>query len=908
MSKNKHRRYGGGQQTADNKQREVQSLTCKVEIAPSDTQFWTDTITPSKIKHAKQQASEGKLQDIQNLYDVLYKENDIIAGDTDVRTEAAKTAVWSLPDGLSKQQEEYFSRFLRRYLPDLIDQTMDLRLCGMVFRQILYEQVNGLYEVAGFEDAPGSDLRVENGELVYYVEDEPQSLPMLQFIALWGNYPVYESLLRYFTFTSFALTHWASFMETYGKPIRIGKYRMGTPQTEKDALWRMVQSLGTDAAAMISENAVIEFVEHKNITASSNLYLDLLTFCENNVTKRILGQTLTTTSQDTGSYAQAKVHNLVREDILQGDLREAGLYVSKICSLLNHINFGTEDIEITLSKPEKVDLASAIVIDKELSTLIELPVEYLYKKYGIPEPEGGYRKAEPSQMGGWMLSNPEPTQLLPLVTQEGYHTVEGVVHSDHPFNYGADGINGVPAFYDAMPISHYLRTPIPEIDEMIKAITDKHDEYVKTLTSYDAIENAIFPIDLYMEYGKQLFNAVLIAFTPKKTADNGKMSSTDKNIITSYNIKEDDIKTEFDWTTEDIDILNHFRADVYTNTFISCVDKRKKLQNEAKKAASEGLTFDQFRQNVKLEGIAPDNPYYLRTEFVSDVNWAYSSRQWHDQQALKDYMPFLKYCTIKDDRVRQDHADMDGIVLNIDHSFWDVNYPPNGYNCRCYTMQLTKEEAKLEPKYGHNAPRNTTTSLNFRGNPGNDKGLPYFYEAQKAYDLIQTYVPEICKMVEDRGDWESYPTKTLKNIKPSSKTPETIIKDLKKQLDEMGIKYDPTSLPIDCSKVLIEHMSPKKESDLQKRAPYFLLLPDVIENPTEMWLQKHKKDEWVEYRIAYIKKYDVTSDDKVKAVMVIIDVRKDGLLAFSMYPADEVHLKNNRHGFPLHKVNADATK
>jgi len=422
---------------------------------------------------------------------------------------------------------------------------------------------------------------------------------------------------------------------------------------------------------------------------------------------------------------------------------------------------------------------------------------------------------------------------------------------------------------------------------MIKAITDKHDEYVKTLSSYDAIKNAVFPLDMYMEYGQQLFKAVLMAYTPKTVGDDGnRPAGNGLHKCSPYNVSKDDIDFTIDWTTEDIDILNHFRADVYTNTFITCVNTRKALQNEAKQATQTGISFNDFRKNVILKGIAPDNPYYLRTEFVSDINWAYASREW------------------------QDHADMDGIVLDIDHSFWDVNYPPNGYNCRCYTIQLTKDEAKLEPKYGHKAPRNTTTSLNFRGNPGNDKGLPYFYEAQRAYDLIQTYVPEIGKLVEDRGDWESYPTKTLDDIKPvsSKKDSDAILDELKKLLVKVGVRIDPTNLPIDCGKVLIEHMAPKKESDLQKRAPYFHLLPDVIENPTEMWLQTHKKDEWVEYRIAYIKKYDVPIDDNVKAVMVIIDVRKDGLLAFSMYPADSLHVKKSRHGFPLHTVNADATE
>lgn len=57
----------------------------------------------------------------------------------------------------------------------------------------------------------------------------------------------------------------------------------------------------------------------------------------------------------------------------------------------------------------------------------------------------------------------------------------------------------------------------------------------------------------------------------------------------------------------------------------------------------------------------------------------------------------LQYRTVGDDRVREEHAGLDGITLPIDDPFWHTYYPPNGWNCRCTVVQVLKDKYEVTP-------------------------------------------------------------------------------------------------------------------------------------------------------------------------------------------------------------------
>lgn len=358
---------------------------------PQSTFYVRQSITPDTILNARYLQDQGKLKNILELYGTLIKEDDATGSALDIRSEALKASSVSFdPKNLSQQQVDYFNALIRRFAPLWTDMLIQLKLTGVLFRQIDYSFDGSVYLPEKYISYPNADLRLVNSALGAFDGDVPVKLDPLKFIAQSRDNSVLYSAIKYHVFFSFALNNWAQFTETFGKPPRIAKYKPGTTSAEKDELWAMMQSFGTDLAAMVSDNVVIDFADFNTKSASVDLYNKLCEFCDDRITRRIIGNTLTTKAVgDGGSYAQAKVHNLVRGDILAGDCRDEEVFLSEHLTMLNRINFGGEAIEVKVTPPKDTSLIERIQVDNVLYNQIgiEFPEDYWYRTYGVPAPQ-----------------------------------------------------------------------------------------------------------------------------------------------------------------------------------------------------------------------------------------------------------------------------------------------------------------------------------------------------------------------------------------------------------------------------------------------------------------------------------------------------------------------------------------
>lgn len=201
--------------------------------------------------------------------------------------------------------------------------------------------------------------------------------------------PYGEALLsRTFWNTVFingGMEFWSVFMEQYGMPFMVGKYDRGTPKEEKEELFSMLKKMVQNAVGVIPKDGSIEII-NPDKSGSNTVYKDYITKCENNISKIILGQTLTTDIGSTGSYAASETHQEVRGDLIQNDVRLCEKTINNFIFKIHNLNFNNLDMpHFTIYDDEGVDQTTAERDNKVKTLGVNFTREYIKKTYGLED-------------------------------------------------------------------------------------------------------------------------------------------------------------------------------------------------------------------------------------------------------------------------------------------------------------------------------------------------------------------------------------------------------------------------------------------------------------------------------------------------------------------------------------------
>lgn len=153
------------------------------------------------------------------------------------------------------------------------------------------------------------------------------------------------------------------------------------------------------------------------------------------------------------------------------------------------------------------------------------------------------------------------------------------------------------------------------------------------------------------------------------------------------------------------------------------------------------VPYDRFEQKI-LKLNEQYNRHYLEAEYQFAVHSAQSAANWANlQENTSRY--WLEYRTAGDERVRANHAVLNGICLPKDDDFWTEYYPPNGWRCRCVAVEVLARENTLsdskkakelgEKATTHIAPNGKNKLQMFRFNPGAEKKV---FPPNNAYNKV----------------------------------------------------------------------------------------------------------------------------------------------------------------------------
>ena len=160
-------------------------------------------------------------------------------------------------------------------------------------------------------------------------------------------------------------TFWALFTEKYGIPFLVGKHPRRINGKETDNLADILQSMIQDSIAVIPDDSSIDIKEAAK-TSSADVYERLIDKMNAEISKAILGQTLTTEIGDKGSYAASNTHMGVRKDIIDADKRIVERTFNQLIRWIYEYNFpGETDIPVfSMFEEDEIDLNQISQRDK----------------------------------------------------------------------------------------------------------------------------------------------------------------------------------------------------------------------------------------------------------------------------------------------------------------------------------------------------------------------------------------------------------------------------------------------------------------------------------------------------------------------------------------------------------------
>lgn len=203
---------------------------------------------------------------------------------------------------------------------------------------------------------------------------------------------LFRVLVWPYLFKNYSVADLAEFLETYGWPIRIGKYPGGASEKEKMTLLRALTSLARNAGGIMPDGMSVDFEDA--VSGDADAFQLMIDWCERTQSKTILGGTLTSQADGkTSTNALGNVHNEVRKDLRNGDAKALAATLTRdliypiaaLNGLASNVRRGPR---LRFDTKDRKDIAAfATSLPSLVGMGFRVPRQWAQEEVGIPEPE-----------------------------------------------------------------------------------------------------------------------------------------------------------------------------------------------------------------------------------------------------------------------------------------------------------------------------------------------------------------------------------------------------------------------------------------------------------------------------------------------------------------------------------------
>lgn len=387
------------------------------QVTDKYSEYPSDGLTPVRLAEIFKEADAGDVLRQAELFEEMEEKDPHLFSQLQTRKNAVTGLDYEvIPFDSDDPRDKEIAEFVEAQLggiegfEDIMLDLLDAIGKGFAVSEIMWsydeghvvvDDIRSRHQKRFFWDSVDDSFKVRTQEAPEGIELPKNKFIVHKYKARSGH-PSRAGVLRVvawmYLFKNYTLKDWVAFCEVFGMPLRLGKYQPGASEDDKRALMQALVAIGADAAGIFPDGTAIEFVNTEK-TSSTDLYERLARYCDEQVSKAILGQTLTSDSGG-GSYAQSKTHNDVRHDLTVADCKAIAATLRRdLIRPLVLYNFG-EDKRIPYLRfdaEESEDLTQTATV---IGTLIreaglKVPTSYIYKKFSIPKPEGDEEVATP---------------------------------------------------------------------------------------------------------------------------------------------------------------------------------------------------------------------------------------------------------------------------------------------------------------------------------------------------------------------------------------------------------------------------------------------------------------------------------------------------------------------------------
>ncbi|MGL5682646.1 MAG: phage portal protein family protein [Marinifilaceae bacterium] len=195
-----------------------------------------------------------------------------------------------------------------------------------------------------------------------------------------------------------SVADWAQFAEIFGMPIREYVYDSNDDDARAQLL-RDASAQGASGIYIHPEGSKLNFIESSSKTGSCDIYDGLTRRCNSELSKLILGNTLTTEESTKGTQALGNVHKQEEDSITHSDLQLIlNILNYEMTDIFQAFGFNTSGGRFVYVPAETEDLSSKITVIEKLK-LWGLPIDddYLYETFHIEKPKNYNKLKEPAK-------------------------------------------------------------------------------------------------------------------------------------------------------------------------------------------------------------------------------------------------------------------------------------------------------------------------------------------------------------------------------------------------------------------------------------------------------------------------------------------------------------------------------